>query len=234
VTDPAPYIATVLPYARIESLRTGIPVSVMLAQSGVETGWGTSNWFREHLNPAGIGVTGAPGAGATYRTLAEAFRDYANKLLGIGEAGQAQFAADVQRGADDPTLLRDLERSPWAAGHYGGSGLERTWSTLGLGTYDDPATPAPAAGTLTTGSSSSATGVVPTSLHLGPLTIPTPSDLLGGAKRDVSALVLTGLFLSAGLALVVIGGYRTVGSSGLTQRIGDVAQTGATLAAAAA
>ena len=52
-----------------------------------------------------------------------AFDDYANKLMGVGEAGQERFVADVRAGASVDTLLKDLEASPWAAGHYGGTGL---------------------------------------------------------------------------------------------------------------
>lgn len=149
----ANFIATELPLAQRESRRTGIPVSVFLTQSWNETGHGTSKWFLEGNNPAGIGVTGAPGAGNGFATLSAAFRTYADRLMGIGEAGQQQFVADVHAGAGTPTLLADLEASPWAAGHYGGTaanpghGLEQLYAAEGLGTFDAPGAKAPTGAT---------------------------------------------------------------------------------------
>lgn len=140
------YINEVMPFAQAESKRTGIPAEVMVVQSGVETGWGTSGWWTNNRNPAGIGVTGQAGAGNSYPDLASAFRDYADKLMGNGEAGQEQFAADVKAGAPVDKLLADLEQAPWAAGHYGGNGLGQTYSALQQGGAfrpPAPATPAP-------------------------------------------------------------------------------------------
>jgi hypothetical protein len=143
-TSQAAFINEVRPYAEAESKRTGIPAEVMITQAGVETGWGTSGWWTNNRNPAGIGVTGAAGAGNSYATLEQAFHDYADKLLGKGEAGQEQFAADVKAGAPIETLLMDLERSPWAAGHYGGDGLTQTYSALaGGGAFKTQPAPMP-------------------------------------------------------------------------------------------
>lgn len=175
------YIAQVLPAAQRQSARTGIPVSVMLAQSGYETGWGTSQWWRVHLNPAGIGVTGAPGAGQSFASVDAAFAAYADKLLGKGEAGQQQFVRDVNAGAGPQQLLSDLEASPWAAGHYGGTGLNTTWQSLGLAQYDLPGAKPPPGGNPVPGGGS-ASGAVDVSLHVPgtPYSVPTPGDLFGG------------------------------------------------------
>lgn len=140
------YIAQVLPAAQKQSQRTGIPVSVFLTQSGYETGWGTSGWWRNNLNPAGIGVTGAAGAGQSFASVDQAFAAYADKLLGQGEAGQGQFVADVNAQAGPTKLLQDLEASPWAAGHYSGHGLETTFASLNLAQYDLPGAKPPAGG----------------------------------------------------------------------------------------
>ncbi len=142
------YISEIRPFAEAESKRTGIPAEVMIVQSGLETGWGTSGWWTNNRNPAGIGVTGAAGAGNSYPDLATAFHDYAEKLLGHGEAGQEKFAADVAAGASSEQLLADIQQSPWAAGHYGGNGLVSTYQALAGGgafTPAKPAAPSPAA-----------------------------------------------------------------------------------------
>lgn len=144
------FIQEILPYAEAESKRTGIPPEVFIVQSGLETGWGTSGWWRNNKNPAGIGVTGAPGAGNTYADLGSAFHDYADKLLGHGEAGQEQFAAAVKQGASPEQLLSLLQQSPWAAGQYGGNGLTNTYQQLyGSGRQAPPPAPKPAAPTYT-------------------------------------------------------------------------------------
>lgn len=140
------FIAQVLPAAQVESKRTGIPVSVMITQAGYETGWGTSEWWRVHRNPAGIGVTGQPGKGFTFPDVASGWRAYADKLLGKGEYGQGQFVSDVNARAGSVKLLQDLEQSPWAAGHYSGHGLESTYAAMGLGKYDLPGAKPPPGG----------------------------------------------------------------------------------------
>lgn len=129
-SQQAAYANLVMPYALKQQQRTGIPAEVFIIQSGVETGWGTSRWFRSYNNPAGIGVTGAPGAGYHFASLDEGFAAYADKLMGHGEAGQGQFVADVRAGAPTTTLLTDLQNSPWAAGHYGYHSLVDSYHSL--------------------------------------------------------------------------------------------------------
>lgn len=142
----ANFIATELPYAQRESKRTGIPVSVFLAQSAWETGWGTSYLFTKENNPAGIGAYDSSHGGA-WPSLSAAFRTYADKLMGVGEAGQGRFVADVKAGADPNTLLTDLEQGPWAASHYGYTNLNREWASTGLGAFDAPGATAPTGST---------------------------------------------------------------------------------------
>lgn len=136
------FINEILPFAQEQSRRTGIPVSVFLAQSGNETGWGTSSAWTKHLNPAGIDITGPGVAGGSYPNIAAAFQAYANRLSGIGERGQGPFMSLVKQHAPVPSILKALEQSPWAAGHYGGNGLENIYKNYNLGKYDtgDPPT----------------------------------------------------------------------------------------------
>lgn len=225
------FIATEYPFAVRESKRTGIPVSVFLAQSADETGWGTSEWFTKDNNPAGIGVTGAAGAGHSFASLSAAFVDYANKLLGHGEAGQEKFAADVSAGADPVTLLRDLEASPWAAGHYGGNGLENIFAANNLGQYDLPGTKPPAVAPIVTGGgSSSAGGATLTGIDLNPLNW--WGDITSGARGDIAKIVITGVILSGGVGLIVLGAWRSV-SPDTRKAINGTAATAAKTAAVA-
>lgn len=183
------FINAELPYATAESARTGIPVSVFLTQSANETGWGSSGWFTKSNNPAGIGVTGQPGKGNVYPSLAAAFTDYANKLLGKGEAGQQQFAADVAAHKDPLTLLADLEAAPWAAGHYGGHGLEQLYAANpALGAHDLPGTSLPSSATIN--AILAGTFVLPPS-PLIPVPLPLPGP--GGVPNPL-APITSGLF----------------------------------------
>jgi hypothetical protein len=144
------YFQEVFPSASKAATRTGVPVDVLLIQSGIETGWGTSPAFLQRNNPAGIGITGPNVTGNVYSSLDAGFADYADKLLGHGEAGQEQFAADVKAGATTRTLLQDLQAGGpgphWAAGHYGGHTLTDTLdSILGKGASGQSATSHPGA-----------------------------------------------------------------------------------------
>lgn len=130
------FINFILPYARTASKTSGVPVSVIIAQVGNETGWGTSSAWTQSYNPAGIGMTGAPGAGMRYKSPEQGMADYAQKLMGHGEAGQEGVMRAVASGANAFDIALALEQSPWAAGHYGGHGLENIMATYNLTQYD--------------------------------------------------------------------------------------------------
>jgi hypothetical protein len=60
----------------------GLDPLVALAQLALETGWLTSSWSAEpHRNPAGIGVTGQPGAGVDFPAWSDAARAHVGRLL---------------------------------------------------------------------------------------------------------------------------------------------------------
>jgi hypothetical protein len=128
----AAYITKIWPYVQRESLRTGIPPEVFIIQSGRETGWGSSWLFRVGNNPAGIGAFDSS-HGAQFASLSDGFATYADRLMGKGEGGQGPFVADVRAGASAATLLDDLQRGPWAGGHYdfgAGKGLTANLASL--------------------------------------------------------------------------------------------------------
>lgn len=128
----AKFITEIWPYVVRESQRTGIPVEVFIIQSGRETGWGTSWLYRVAHNPAGVGAFDSS-HGAQFASLSDGFATYADRLMGHGEGGQGPFVADVQRGASASQLLDDLQRGPWAGGHYdfgSGKGLTANFAAL--------------------------------------------------------------------------------------------------------
>lgn len=53
---------------------TGLDPAIVIAQSALETGFWTSPLWRDHLNPAGIGITGDDSPSATWASGAEAAR----------------------------------------------------------------------------------------------------------------------------------------------------------------
>jgi mannosyl-glycoprotein endo-beta-N-acetylglucosaminidase len=202
------FIAEILPYVLRESKRTGIPPEVFIVQSGRETGWGTSGWWRNAHNPAGIGVTGQPGAGNVYPDLSTAFRDYADKLMGHGEAGQEQFAADVKRGASAATLLGDLQASPWAASHYGGTLVDDFHALYGGGQGTGST-----AGTGGSGGSGGVVGVVSSAITSA---IPIIGGVLGAPIKAGEALLaidktILGIFTNWRYVVEVFAGIAMIG-----------------------
>jgi hypothetical protein len=141
----AKFIAEIWPYVVRESRRTGIPVEVFIIQSGLETSWGTSWLYRNYHNPAGIGAFDASHA-TQFSSLSDGFATYGDRLMGHGEGGQGQFVKDVNGGASAAVLLNDLQTGPWAAGHYGGTGLTDTLASL-YGTAGGSATKGTGGGT---------------------------------------------------------------------------------------
>lgn len=61
--------------------RFGLDPAVLAAQSSEETDGWTSSWWTDHLNPAGIGVTGVAGAGETYPNGKTAARAHVVHML---------------------------------------------------------------------------------------------------------------------------------------------------------
>lgn len=217
--------------ARAAAGQLGIPTSVVLAQWINETGSGSSRAFVEGHNYAGVSYLDQPEAavGATLVPGLAPILAYPTPAAGVaGYVARWQepiYAATrkVWASTSDPiAVARSIEASPWAAGHYGHTGLEELISQYDLTAYDNPATPAPAAG--------GTSGAVLTSFPGGnwdPLNW--VGGVLSGAKADVLKIVLTGVFVTAGLVLVVGGLWRAA-----APRVRDVAQQAAPVAAAAA
>jgi hypothetical protein len=102
------FLTEMLPEAHAVSVRTGVDVEVLLAQSAVETGWGTSPAFVEGKNPAGISPGGEL---ARYPSLAAGCQAWGDVLL-------EPAYADVRQAASADAQAVALGQSPWAASHY--------------------------------------------------------------------------------------------------------------------
>jgi Mannosyl-glycoprotein endo-beta-N-acetylglucosaminidase len=120
--------------ARIAAGQIGMPVSVILAQWINETGAGTSSAFRNGHNYAGVSLNGQvesypdDKAGLVAYIIRWGNRVYHPTTDAIHQAGNVK--------ADPYLAARLVEQSPWAAGHYGGNGLEKLIAQDNLSQYD--------------------------------------------------------------------------------------------------
>jgi flagellum-specific peptidoglycan hydrolase FlgJ len=116
----------------------GLDPAVVVAQSALETGWWQSPAWTDHLNPAGIGITGPEAASPTWESGVEAARAQLVHLslyaagpippdhplapfialdpryepaLAAGRAGSAPRLADLAgRWATDPNYATSIAR----------------------------------------------------------------------------------------------------------------------------
>ena len=105
------------PWAQMASQQTGLDPSVILAQWGNETGWGTSYQWTRNFNPAGIGITSDAVTGEGYGSIAGGVKAYIDFFNGNS---RYQAVKDAN-GAEAQAIA--LGNSGWAAGKYdNGSG----------------------------------------------------------------------------------------------------------------
>lgn len=231
------FINQELPAARAASSRLGIPVSVILAQWINETGSGSSQAFVDGNNYAGVSYLDSPevAVGATlgasapilsYPTRAAGVAGYIARWL---EPVYASTRKSWGTTTDPIAIAKSIEASPWAAGHYGGSGLENLITQNNLTAYDDPnATP---------GNVSTTAKIPGTDVHIpgtgsGSSLLPDAfSGITDWLENGLMKTVITGLAVSAGLGLIVLGIVRAA-----APRVRDAeqhAQAAAPLVAAA-
>jgi hypothetical protein len=117
------FINYTLPYARTASQQTGWPVSVILAQWGLETGWRTKtytgfNWGNCGAMPGqptigGINKPGSPAAFAYANSPAQGLAEYTH----VAHLGYYTHVAQAAHNGAD-AAARALGQSPWDWGHY--------------------------------------------------------------------------------------------------------------------
>lgn len=105
-------------YAQQAEAATGINASVILAQWGNETGWGSSSAWLNNFNPAGIGITSDAVAGASYGSPAggvKAYIDFVNN--------NPRYQMVKNAGVNNPNAQAvAFGESGWAAGQYNDGG----------------------------------------------------------------------------------------------------------------
>lgn len=137
--NPQDFINDVLAYAQ-RGAQTGLMVSVILAQWANETGWGSSPYFTDGHNPAGISPGGVV---AAYPSLDAGVAAWIQTMdLPYYDAVRSAQGRNAQAVA--------LGESPWAGSHYDngsgpGSMLIEIINENNLWTYDGPA-PGPGPG----------------------------------------------------------------------------------------
>ncbi|HEU0027869.1 MAG TPA: LysM peptidoglycan-binding domain-containing protein [Ktedonobacterales bacterium] len=118
------FINFTLPYAKQASKQTGWPVSMILAQWGLETGWRVKtftgyNWGNCGAMPGQpmIGGTSAPGSPAAFAyayTPAQGVTQYVH----VAHLRYYTSVAPAARTGGADAAARALGRSPWDWGHY--------------------------------------------------------------------------------------------------------------------
>ncbi len=116
------FVAEVLPYAQTAAARVGFWPSVVIAQWANETGDGTSPYWAEGHNPAGISPGGKVAAYPSVSAGVAAYIGTALDGLYDGVRAARPSGALVQALA--------LGRSPWAESHYVGEGSSTPGSAL--------------------------------------------------------------------------------------------------------
>lgn len=118
------FINYTLPYARKASAQTGWPVSVILAQWGLETGWRTKtytgyNWGNCGAMPnqptiGGINKPGSPAAFAYAYSPTQGVAEYVH----VAHLSYYTRVAQAARASGANAAARALGQSPWDWGHY--------------------------------------------------------------------------------------------------------------------
>ena len=115
------FVNRYLDYAKQAAAAVDMPVSVVLGQWALESDYGRSNRAVNHNNLGGIKYSsngfGSPvGDGfARYDSIGSYVKDYI-RVMKLGYYDKVRAAGGV-----DDTIL-ELAKSPYDAGHYGGSG----------------------------------------------------------------------------------------------------------------
>lgn len=147
--DKQTYINKVAPYAIQASKESGIPASLIIAQSALESGWGGSSLASQYNNYFGIKGSGVNmptteyGSNGSYSTVA-GFRTYSDMQGSFTD--WVKFLKDNSRytkagvfSTTDPAgVAQALQRGGYATDPNYASKLTSTISANGLNKFDDP------------------------------------------------------------------------------------------------
>jgi LysM repeat protein len=142
------FITFVMPYARQAHNATGWPVSMILAQWGLEQAWHVPGYTGFNFGNVaalpgqptvnGIAVPGSPAAFAYAKTPQDGLRYY----LRVAHLAYYSRVASAARSGGPVAAARALGASPWDAAHYTsvaspGSSLVRLMQAYNLYVYDN-------------------------------------------------------------------------------------------------
>lgn len=124
ITGEAAYVRFALPYARQAHAATGWPVSMILAQWGLEQGWQTPTFTGYNFGNCGgladepfIPGTAAPGSPSTF-AYADTPEDGLRFYIHVAGLRYYDQVAPAGRKGGPVAAARALGASPWDAGHY--------------------------------------------------------------------------------------------------------------------
>lgn len=120
-------VKALVPYAQLESHKTGLPVNLLLAQWMDESSLGTSHLAQTQNNLAGVGHN-ASGGYAHYGSL-KAFAE-GQAAFYNDNSNYAHLLAAAKHGASMPTLLKDLQGSGYAQAPNYGSAIHSLLSSI--------------------------------------------------------------------------------------------------------
>ncbi len=128
VSGEAAFIQYALPYARSAHQQTGWPVSMILAQWGLEHGWNVPgftgyNWGNVGALPGvpHVASGGMPGAPPSF-SYAPTPIDGVNYYVAVAALPFYSAVAPAARQGGPDAAARALGASPWDAGHYTSNG----------------------------------------------------------------------------------------------------------------
>lgn len=183
------YISANYPYALAASQQTGVPVNFILGQTGLETGWGSSNNYANGNNPGGI--SDANGNPLSYSSLAEGWQAYTNTL------SSSRYAAAIQNNSDNPYgLASALQTAGYSTNPNYGNVVAAAVGTASnaMGNLGLSNTSAGGSGTLANQVGSAITGAV--------------TQLVAGSLAQILIIVI-------GLAMMVAGMYMFAKDQGI-------------------
>ena len=209
------FIALMTPWAVSASQQTGIDANLIMAQWGIETGWGTSYQWKTNYNPAGIGITSDAVQGQNYGGIAGGVQAYINFVNNNSRYQAVKSAVGAQAQAIA------MGNSGWAASGYNdgggpGSSLLSTMNSLGVNV--DTGQPMPANAFASSASAASSAAGAASSAGTGG----------GGGGGDGAASSNSAPAVAANTATTDILGTSYTGTS---TNISALSQMEATLAA---
>ncbi|HOK80230.1 MAG TPA: glucosaminidase domain-containing protein [bacterium] len=140
------YIEKVLTWAKNENLEYGIPISVSIAQSALETGWGQSNLCTSYNNYFGLMYPWGknspyPKNGMTasgYNIYFEASDSFLDHGWGLKNYSRYQFCRDYKN--DPDRFIKEIRKAGYSTDEMYAANVIKIMQKYDLYQYDEPIT----------------------------------------------------------------------------------------------